>query len=198
MIDPTLLYDFCSLFSGYSAAFGTYDPRELGKSNGKQKVKQHTVKEKLTKDTYKRHLEGVKPLGVVMLDKDERVSFAAIDIDVYPLNLKDLSIKLMNWKLPLLVCSSKSKGAHIFTFFETPQDPDSVINALKIVASALGHPNAEVFPKQTHRAEGAIGNFINLPFYNHPTSTRECRHKGKGSDFSGLVDCVKVLRDLFN
>lgn len=148
MIDPTLLYDFCSLFSGYSAAFGTYDPRELGKSNGKQKVKQHTVKEKLTKDTYKRHLEGVKPLGVVMLDKGERVSFAAIDIDVYPLNLKDLSIKLMKWKLPLLVCSSKSKGAHIFAFFETPQNPDNVINALKIVASALGHPSAEVFPSQ--------------------------------------------------
>lgn len=36
-------------------------------------------------DTFKNHLNGQHPLGIYLLDDNEMVRFAAIDIDAYPL-----------------------------------------------------------------------------------------------------------------
>ena len=114
---------------------------------------------------FRKHIEGVAPLGVYLLNKDERVSFAAIDIDIYPLDHKAISRQLMDWSIPVLVCNSKSNGAHLYVFFEEPECPSRVVNSLKLISSALGYRNAEIFPKQTRRHNGQLGNYINLPFF---------------------------------
>ena len=72
---------FMTLFSGYTKAHGTYDASMLG-SPGKQKPMHRKVDSTSSVDTFKNHLNGQHPLGIYLLDDDEMVRFAAIDIDV--------------------------------------------------------------------------------------------------------------------
>jgi hypothetical protein len=100
------------LFKGFSGGYGTYDARFLGKAEGKQKVHQFMVKEPPTIDLFEAHLSGQTPVGIYLLDDNEQVSFGAIDIDVYPIDLGVLANRLDQMSLPLIVCNSKSGGAH--------------------------------------------------------------------------------------
>ena len=81
---------FMTLFSGFTKAFGTYDPNGLVGS-GKQKPRQWKVDSTPFIDTFKNHLDGQQPLGIYLLDDNEMVSFAAIDIDVYPVEHAKIS-----------------------------------------------------------------------------------------------------------
>ena len=53
--------------------------------------------------------------GIYLLDDDQMLRFAAIDIDVYPIDHASISVQLNEWVCPWL-CSSKSGGAHIYIF----------------------------------------------------------------------------------
>ena len=143
-----------ALFKGFSGGYGTYDAWFLGKAEGKQKVHQFMVKEPPTIDLFEAHLSGQKPIGIYLLDDNEQVSFGAIDIDEYPLDLGALANRLDELSLPLIVCNSKSGGAHVYVFFESPQDPAETIDVLKTIADAIGYPGVEVFPKQAKRPSG--------------------------------------------
>jgi hypothetical protein len=164
---------FMKLFSGYTRAYGTYDARMLG-SPGKQKPMHRKVDSTPSADTVKNHLDGQCPLGIYLLDDDEMVRFAAIDIDVYPVEHAKISRQLKEWGLPFVVCNSKSRGAHAYVFFVKPEDPARVIAELRKVSAALGYPDAEVFPKQVKRPPGGYGNYINLPFFAHPKLCYNC------------------------
>jgi len=71
---------FMNIFKGYSKAYGKFTITST-EENGKKKGFAKTVKEPPTEDLYKKHLMGTSAMGIVMLDDDEKVSFAAIDID---------------------------------------------------------------------------------------------------------------------
>ena len=183
------------LFKGFSGGYGTYDARFLGKVGGKQKVHQFMVKEPPTIDLLKAHLFGQTPVGIYLLDDNEQVSFGAIDIDVYPIDLGALANRLDQMSLPLIVCNSKSGGAHVYVFFESPQDPAETIDVLKTIAEAIGYPGVEVFPKQAKRPSGGYGNYINLPFFGHPSLQYAC-YTPKGviglSAFLDLAECSRT------
>ena len=102
-----------TLFWGFSGAYGTYNARQLGTAKGKQKVPQFMVKEPLTINLFKAHLSGQTPVGIYLLDDKEQVSFGAIDIDQYPIDHGALATCLDELSLPLIVCNSKSGGAHV-------------------------------------------------------------------------------------
>jgi hypothetical protein len=103
-----------------------------------------------------------------VLDDNEKVSFAAIDIDEYPIDHAAIASKLKSWGLPLVVCNSKSGGAHLYVFFSRLEDPSAVVNVLENIATALGYSGTEIFPKQTTRDKpNSLGNFINLPIFAH-------------------------------
>ena len=184
-----------ALFCGFSQAYGTYDARQLGTVKGKQKVPQFMVKEPLTINLFKAHLSGQTPVGIYLLDDDEQVSFGAIDIDQYPIDHGALANRLDELSLPLIVCNSKSGGAHVYIFFESPQDPAKTIGNLKAIAEAIGYPGAEVFPKQVKRPSGGYGNYINLPFFGHPSLQYAC-YTPKGviglSAFLDLAECSRT------
>ncbi len=80
-------------------------------------------KEPPTIDLFEAHLSGQTPVGIYLLDDNEQVSFGAIDIDVYPIDLGALANRLDEMSLPLIVCNSKSGGAHVYVFFESPTEP---------------------------------------------------------------------------
>jgi hypothetical protein len=181
---------FMALFSGYTKAYGTYNARMLGGS-GKQKPKQWKVDRPTTADTFKNHLNGQQPLGIYLLNDNEMVRFAAIDIDLYPFDHTKLSKQLDEWGLPFVVCNSKSGGAHVYVFFREPEDPARVIAELRKVSEALGYPDAEVFPKQIKRPPGDYGNYINLPFFDHPKLSYNCWDGGQQLGLDGFLDLAE-------
>ena len=81
MTDVLQAKRFMQLFRGYSAAYGTYDPRKLGGS-GKQKPSYLTKKQTYSTQEFLAHLNGSSPIGIYPLDDQELVSFAAIALTV--------------------------------------------------------------------------------------------------------------------
>ena len=77
-------------------------------------------------------------------------------------------------KLPLVVCRSKSGGAHCFVFTSDWTPAKDVQKALQAMAAALGYGESEIFPKQIrlHLDRGDVGNFLNLPYYDHESGLR--------------------------
>ena len=181
---------FMKLFKGYSQAFGTYNPSALG-GEGKQKPDYHTNKKPATAENFDKHLTGKRPISIYPLDDNERVSFAAIDIDQYPIDHADISNKIQNLKLPLVVCNSKSNGAHIYVFFREPEGPEIAISLLKRISAYLGYPEAEIFTKQVKRPSGGYGSFINLPFFGHPSLSYSCWDGDKKLGLDGFLDLAE-------
>lgn len=173
---------FHKLFLGNQRSYGQYDA-DRGRAL--------TVKATFTAAHVRAHLEGNAGLGVVPIMDDGHCWWAAIDIDkhgpagspnVDPMAIAQTASKL---DLPVLVCSSKSGGAHVYVFFKEPQDASSVRLVLMRWASQLGHGGAEIFPKQVSLdppkggAERPLGNWINLPYYDAPNTKRFCIEGGK-------------------
>ena len=183
-----------TLFRGLSGAYGTYDARLLGKAEGKQKVPQSMVKQPPTVELFEAHLSGVTPLGIYLLDDNDQISFGAIDIDQYPIDLDALANRLNELSLPLIVCNSKSGGAHVYAFFENPQDPTDTIDVLNTIAVAIGYPGVEIFPKQPKRPSGGYGNYINLPFFRHPSLQYACYTPEGAIGLSDFLDLAERSR----
>jgi putative DNA primase/helicase len=177
---------FKTLFSGFTKAFGTYDPNGLGGS-GKHKPRQWKEDSPPCMERFESHLNGKKPVGIYPLDDDEMVRFAAIDIDVYPVEHSKISQQLNEWGLPFVVCNSKSDGAHAYVFFDQQEDPGCVIAELRKVSAALGYPNAEIFPKQVKRGAKGYASFINLPFFGHPKLSYNCWDGDEQLDLDGFL-----------
>ena len=178
------------LFRGYGKAYGTYNPSGLG-GEGKQKPDHYKREAPVKEQNFDEHITGKQPIGIYLLDDGEQVSFGAIDIDEYPINHAALSKKLIRWKLPFIVCNSKSGGAHIYIFFREPEEPEMVIKLLKGVSAALGYPKAEIFPKQLTRPPGGYGNFINLPFFGHSSLSYSCWEGDKKLGLDGFLDLAE-------
>ena len=112
---------FKHIFSGLDRAHGEYRYSET-KVNGKREGKMFTKHEKPTLQMYKDHVEGKMPaLGIIPIRDDGTASWGCIDIDEYPLDHKKILSRIRELKLPLIMCSSKSFGAHLFLFSKQPQ-----------------------------------------------------------------------------
>ena len=111
---------FKSIFEGLDIAYGTYKI-EKARGDGKQAGKAMVVRQPPTDDLWKKHLEGVEPsLGIIPIRADNTCIWGVIDIDQYPIDHKGLVDKIRKLKLPLVVCRSKSGGAHCFLFTKQP------------------------------------------------------------------------------
>lgn len=162
---------FASLFAGYEAAYGAFRIERVA-DNGKVTGKATTVREAPTPDLYERHLQGTMGLGIIMLRSDDTVVFGAIDYDVRDVDLPALAQKVAALELPLVVCRSKSGGAHLYCFSSAPLPASVMRTRLAEFAAVLGLavlPNGqrvEIFPKQSYRiSETDIGSWINLPYW---------------------------------
>lgn len=184
---------FINIFDGYTKAYGTYVAKGTSK-DGKAEIKAETVSEPATPALFQAHLDGTKPLGILPLDDDQRVRWAVIDIDTYPIDHTQLVERIRDLKLPLVVCRSKSGGAHCFLFLSEPSDPVVVRSYMMSSAAALGYPKAEVFPKQTQRKEGETGNWLNLPYFYAKRSERYCVGDGMETlsleEFLGIAEAT--------
>ena len=165
---------FKSLFTGLERAHGQYVAGELdekGKKGGKAFIKKAIVTDTL----WENHLLGKDPsLGIVPINDDSACQWGCIDVDTYPIDHQSIVDEIKKLELPLIVCRSKSGGAHIFVFLQEFVPAKLLRSKLIEWAADLGHADTEVFPKQIslNTERGDVGNFLNLPYFGGDESFR--------------------------
>ena len=159
---------FAAIFDGLTEAYGTYRV-EKKQSNGKNTGKAAIVREPRTPKLWQGHLSGKgNSVGIIPINEDNKCKWGCIDVDQYPLDHKLLVEKIRRLKLPLVVCRSKSGGAHCFLFADDWVEARDMQKALQNISAALGYGDSEIFPKQVklNLERGDVGNFLNLPYYD--------------------------------
>ena len=159
---------FAAIFEGLELAYGTYRI-DRKQNNGKNTGKATVVKAPRTDEMWENHLSGKgDALGIIPINEDNQVKWGCIDVDTYPLDHTELIQKIRRMKLPLVVCRSKSGGAHCFLFVDQWVAAKEMQEVLQHVAAALGYGASEIFPKQIKLflERGDVGNFLNLSYYD--------------------------------
>jgi hypothetical protein len=165
---------FMQLFDGHRGAYGTYDifDKQQGiKLDGKAVTRRAAVVEAIWQD----HLEGKTGIGIVPIRDDNSCKFGAIDIDEYKgFDLKQIVDDCQKVKAPVVVCRSKSGGAHIYLFIDDAMPAVDMRRKLQELAEAVGYADAEIFPKQdvVLSERGDVGNWINMPYFEGSKTTR--------------------------
>jgi len=193
----TLITRFAALFNGLDRAHGIYKINGKVSPKGKTEGYAKTVREFVTAQHWKNHLEGKEGVGIVPIRDDATVVFGAIDIDDYSLDIIELEKKIKEFKLPLVLCKTKSAGAHCYLFTQEPVHAAVVRTALSMMAMKLGYAGVEIFPKQEALADkDDVGNWINMPYFDAAKTTRYCVEGGKqltAEEFLDLAESTKVL-----
>ena len=165
---------FKNIFRGLTIAYGQYQKGE-NNGEGKQKGKAFIVRGQVTDELWENHLKGQGPaLGIIPISEHNTCRWGCIDIDEYDFNHADLVNDIRSKNFPLIVCRSKSGGAHVFLFTKEPVPASQMQGALKKYSEALGYEGVEIFPKQTEILveRGDTGNFLNLPYHNEMKGLR--------------------------
>lgn len=178
---------FMSLFRGNMRSYGEWDPKKP-----KNKSMQ-TLKEPFGAEQVANHLNGKLGLGVVPVRDDGMAYWGAIDIDNHDkdhdLDLVAIEAKVRSLSLPLVICRSKSGGAHLYLFGREPLRADMLKTILTRWMSDLQLEGSDcVFPKQTKlvldgQGNKPLGNWINLPYFNADDTDRYAVENGKKCNF---------------
>lgn len=158
-----------SLFEGYAGAHGTHGATSRSDAKGgKLEIKKtaRTVREPVTEALWRQHLTGERPLGIIPIREDHTCLWGCIDVDKYDINLGDVAQRMVDEGLPLVVCRTKSGGAHVYLFLREATSAEEVRSTLRQVAASLGWGDCEVFPKQSQiiSDRGDLGNWLNMPY----------------------------------
>jgi Primase C terminal 1 (PriCT-1) len=168
MIEDDQLMKFATLFVGNT---GYHITCRIDRPKDKQNV---TQRKQYTIEDVKTHLAGGLGLGVSPLLPNNTCWFAAIDVDrrddVDEVDFVSISERVQSAGLPLVVCRSRSGGAHLYLFLRKPA-PAKLIRAkmqewadkLAIVGTDCLMPSADY---QVVNDDGVphISRSINLPY----------------------------------
>ena len=141
---------FMDLFSGLDTAYGTGAGR--------------WVKRRPDKRVFVDHLLGKGAgIGIAPLRPDNKVMFAAIDLDEPDF---DAAFEMQDY-IPgtSFVEKSRSGNAHVWVFFASPCPAWVAMGVLKEATLAAGKQHVEVFPKNHDFSKVKLGNYINLPYH---------------------------------
>ena len=159
---------FAEIFDGLAEAYGVFKIEKTA-ANGKSTGKAAILREPRTIELWEGHLSGKgTAIGIIPINEQNMCKWGCIDVDQYPLDHKALVERIRKLKLPLVVCRSKSGGAHCFLFTADWVEAKDLQTTLQSVSAALGYGGSEIFPKQVklHLDRGDVGNFLNLPYYD--------------------------------
>tara|TARA_R110002020_G_scaffold4445_3_gene19428 strand:- start:1712 stop:3238 length:1527 start_codon:yes stop_codon:yes gene_type:complete len=190
----SLAKQFMAVFEGSSTAYGQ---TKIGnqRRDGKTEAKSFIIKEPLREDLVQEHLEGLMGVGAIPINNENMCKFGVIDIDDYPISHSDIIKKSDRFNIPLVVCRSKSGGAHLFLFMKDWVQAVDLREYLTEISAALGYSGSEIFPKQDRilADRGDVGNFINLPYFDVKRTMRYAMNKD-GSEMS-LQEFLKKVED---
>lgn len=154
---------FRDLFRGNESNYGQFQDKP------EKSIK--TVAGLPTIAQWQQHLEGKGPfMGQIPIRENDECYFGAIDYDNDDADHAQIAASVVKAGLPLIVCRSKSGGAHLYLFLRDPAPARIVRDVLHLWAEFLGIKNddkrpIEIFPKQASLRPGQVGNWINLPYY---------------------------------
>lgn len=145
------------LFAGLKNVYGSYDV----KTN-----RAYQVKSMVDKNVILGHLWGSRPYGVYLLVKDKTRAIA-VDFDTDDLSpVIKFTSKAAEFGLPVYIERSKSKGHHIWIFFDHPIAASKPRLIVHYILNKIGLPATEVFPKRDRLDDKvSYGNFINAPMF---------------------------------
>ena len=149
---------FRQFFSGLPHVYGSYDPA-TGMSR--------QVKAPVTDQVIYRHLKGEQPYGVYLLVKDRTAAVAVDFDDPDPAGPLQFLAAAKHYGIPAYIERSKSKGYHVWIFFEQPNVSAAKARlVVRHILKEIGRLDMEVFPKQDSlNANASFGNFINAPLF---------------------------------
>ena len=149
---------FKRYFTGLTNIYGTYDP-----STGRAWQVKEPVNDKVLLD----HLRGRKPYGVYLLT-GETTRALALDCDTEDRDLPAACVVVAHhYQIPAYIERSKSKGYHVWMFFESRGVAAAKARVLAAnILAELEAEDTEVFPKQDRLGSSiSYGNFINAPLF---------------------------------
>jgi len=135
---------FHEVFAGLTRAYGKYTIGD--NSNIKVEGTAKTISEPYTSKLWELHLTGKLGLGVIPINDENKCRWGCIDVDEYNLNLEDLSKKFK--KKNIIICRSKSGGAHLFIFTKKFITAKLMIKKLKYICDSLNFSKYDLFPRQ--------------------------------------------------
>ena len=173
-----IIVRFKKLFQGNPSAYGQYN-------HITKKCK--TITEQPTFQNYEDHLLGSNQnLGIIPVRDHEVSCFGVLDFDNHKtidgVNLIKLEATIRKIGAPLVVCRSKSGGAHVYLFGKKPLNTKLLKQTLSNYAETLtgfGELEIEIFPKQDMVDRNITGNWINLPYSNYERTERYAVIGGK-------------------
>ena len=134
-------------------------------------MNQVCIKEPLTNEIYQQHLDGIKRIGVYPIFNEKFTRWIALDIDKPDFNIpRDIVLKARGHKLNAYIERSKSKGFHVWIFFD---EDILAMEARLVVEMILAELDikCEIFPKQDIVTKEGFGNFIFLPLFGGDTKS---------------------------
>ena len=199
-----MLEKFRNIFEGLDYAYGAFVKQATSLPEAKTKGKSFVIKKAVTDTIWQKHLDGKEPrLGIFPVTARNLCKWACIDIDIYTYDYEALLKKIIDKKLPLIMCRSKSGGVHIFLFSLTFVSAEQMQYAINNCAALLGVRDIMdcVYPKQTKilAERGDVGNYLNLPYFNAQDPTcyayKEGFTKASIQEFFEMYD-KKALKDI--
>ena len=187
---------FKNIFEGLKIAYGQYQKGDRAANGNKQGGKAFIVRKNVSDDLWEKHLQGEGPaLGIIPITEDNTCRWGCIDIDEYNFDHSKLIQSIRNFNLPLIVCRSKSGGAHVFLFTKENIPASLMQSKLKQMSKVLGYEGCEIFPKQTEILveRGDTGNFLNLPYFN---GTKGLRYAFNDNGSASTLEEFYKLYDL--
>lgn len=120
-----------------------------------------------------KHVNGEIGIGLCPINTENNCHWGAIDVDDHTekgiVDAAQIVRKIEEKGLPLTLCQSRRKGAHLYLFLKEPASAKLVREALKSYVNILElskiTKDIEIFPKQETVPPGGIGNWLNMPYF---------------------------------
>lgn len=178
MSGDTLIQRFAALFTGNPNYFITCNPK---RAKDKQNITQHR---QYTLNDFTTHLSGKLGVGTSPLLPDHRCHFAVIDIDVrddeQEVDFKSIAERVTNFSLPLVMCRTRSGGAHLYLFLRTPAPAKLIRNLISDWAQKMKIPGTDcLIPSADYQLledDGTqhVSRSVNLPYFGGDHTNRYC------------------------
>jgi len=192
--------ELLELYKGLERAHGKFIITE--RKGDKVKGRATTIIAPVTVELWEQHLTGEQGLGIVPIRDDSMCHFGAIDIDDYNVKISDIEKKVASFGLPLIPCTTKSGGVHLYLFSKEGVPAKLLRDCLTEWAGGLGFPGIEIFPKQIQLASDKdVGNWINMPYFNVNETNRYGIYKGNqllAEDFIKRAKKLYVTEDILD